>query len=1579
MKKQKTEFRRKAELLTLVALGTISISGSFAYVSVKDAQKNNGSISDGSVITPDIPDDEDDTQDALGYILNNMLSCKSMNIGKLDIVANPGSGSTQATIGLSNLGVDLSKLNTTNISATGDMAVSFGGYETQQDTSKLLNNTLTTSMHFELEDLTTLYLSAFSGNFRLSAPRTIAQVSSLINRFTPSSENKPAQTSNNTTDIMSIVDKVKEIISGNDTTVGLKIEDNKKDSITIEINDLTFGETGKTKTIISGLKIVMGYEGKYSEDGKTLTDANLTSLTVGSMNEPIRIQQQYNGSEVNDVLASLYITTGVNGIKVNKENGITLSDHTNYTDMTDPNQSIFSTVGDIFMKDSTGSKIMAKANIGLTVDIDDYDSSTYETTGNFMSFDGSLKLDASNVSQFLSTSKMLLEINNVNKSADASQNEDFNLDTLKVYYAGGNEGAAYINFDNAYKVKLDNTASSSLVDYMSKNGENIISSIVDQVQAALKAIPTDVIKEGAEQQTKTSEIIDKISDFIYQKTGSLPSNDLNDLIKFEYIPGTGSNSGSFVFSLRKDLLGMKQVDKANITDHDWMKVSVNITTDKVSIKDGKIDESYSGRIQNITVSGVDVLDKTVAVKIDMAKIKEVVINSDQFTSATDYVSINGTVGIIKTLGNYIINQKGGVDYALTYLPENKDTSSSFGMSGSIGVDLSEIGTYKQLGKDNGVLGLTSSQFYFTSKIATKNASDSSKDNERNLEVAYKKVDDNNTRNLYFSYDNCFKNYVSDASISDICSVLDNKISSQSADAPAALEGMDKVLSFLGVSQKFQDDLKNIIQDKTLRNLKSFLSVKQGDTSDIVILSLNTGYIFEGTDLAKKVASIDVAINASTEEFKSITVGGYRDNSNALLEFELDFKDFSLPTTDYSTYAEIKDASSIFNSFYNLPTTLNEYGISIHASLNDDNKSQLVVGMDSGLVIDRNHNNYDGAVVISHPSLSNLDGGNSIAKQKIEFAYDTMEKTDGGYVSVADPTFVAEYNDRMHIKMGSSSVKDLVSTISDDKSTHYLLAALTSLENVATGLPIQSAIQTKDASILLENRIIDKVVFDDANNQIVLTMFASLFNSEAKDDDRVSVTISYTEDKDSEGNKDHTLAKLNSISLKGLTLSGKKSIEASISLEENYQNTLDNAVKETTTGESSFKVAKPGDEGINFVDLADFNDLIKAGIDTTNFNYYSLAGNISLDLTAWLQENKININEFSFDLNLKYTLFLADGKAYMDFYINRGTDDEFADFKFCGDYVYVTSTNHDNNEGQYKSYRMKKSEASTKNGFLYLILTEALDIDSHIAGRTLMAQLYSGFNNPVVNPDDTATISTQSGEGNDASSDTASTSKLPLTLGISDDFSSILSQTAIKSSVNSTVAGETLDMWSFVLNPNSLFTSQSDLKDLVSFGETRMDIYNMALRSKDENDNWVRTATPLYGMKLKTAINLLPGTYGDNTQVASIKLGMSLHANYTNNRDGYGVISDDTLKKFRDGDGTEEAINNVESGVSSYFQSIHAIDKAVKDDFSISSITLKSKELYDFASGNLINFYNDYALVTTDGVVYTNNLQDYYKE
>ena len=146
----------------------------------------------------------------------------------------------------------------------------------------------------------------------------------------------------------------------------------------------------------------------------------------------------------------------------------------------------------------------------------------------------------------------------------------------------------------------------------------------------------------------------------------------------------------------------------------------------------------------------------------------------------------------------IINQKGGVNYALTYLPENKDTSSSFGMSGSIGVDLSEINSFKQLGSSGSVLGLTSSQFYFTSEIATKNASDTSKNHSRNLEVSYKK-EENNSRNLYFAYDDCFKNYVSDASISDICSVLDNKVSGQSSSAPLAISGMDEVLSALGVS------------------------------------------------------------------------------------------------------------------------------------------------------------------------------------------------------------------------------------------------------------------------------------------------------------------------------------------------------------------------------------------------------------------------------------------------------------------------------------------------------------------------------------------------------------------------------------------------------------------------------------------------------------------------------------------------------------------------------------------------------------------------------------------------------------
>ena len=70
-RKKRTSFKRKAEILTLVALGTMSISGSFAYVSVKNAEKDNGN--NGSILTPDIDrDDDDSSHDALSYILNNM-------------------------------------------------------------------------------------------------------------------------------------------------------------------------------------------------------------------------------------------------------------------------------------------------------------------------------------------------------------------------------------------------------------------------------------------------------------------------------------------------------------------------------------------------------------------------------------------------------------------------------------------------------------------------------------------------------------------------------------------------------------------------------------------------------------------------------------------------------------------------------------------------------------------------------------------------------------------------------------------------------------------------------------------------------------------------------------------------------------------------------------------------------------------------------------------------------------------------------------------------------------------------------------------------------------------------------------------------------------------------------------------------------------------------------------------------------------------------------------------------------------------------------------------------------------------
>lgn len=1555
MKKDDKYFKRehpvakKAELLTLVALCTMSISGAFSYASVKKVwQENENGRND--ILTPDGFDtDEEDTQSALGYVMNDIMSAKSLNINELDIVCNPGSASTQATIALKNLGVDLSKLNTTSLSAQGDMSVSFGGKDTA---SGLMKDTLTTSMHFALEDLTTMYLSAFSGKFKLSAPRTIAQVSSLINRFTPDSTDKPAKTSNNTTDIMDIVSKVKDVLSGTDSSIKMKLTEGK-DSIDVTLGDLSFGETGKTVTIISGLKIRLGYQGIY--EGETLKGATLTSLSVGSKDTPIQIRQQFNGNEIQDVLASLYIETKAkensdeSAVIVDKANGLTLKDHSSYTDMTDPNQSVFSTIGDLFMKGTDGI-ISSKANIGLDVDIQ-------KDNADFLDFNGSLKFDASNVKSFLSTSKMLLEVNNVRKT----DSETKTLDSLKMYYSGGSTGSAYVNLDDSYKVRIDNTASDELVTYLSEgNGKVAIDSITSQLFSALNSVPSDIIKDSS-TSGNTQDTIDRIADFIYQQTGKLPSADLNQLIRFEYFGNTESKSGKFVFSLRKDLLGMKK--ELTNDDSDWMKVTISLTTDKVTIVNGKIDSSYSGRIQSVVVSGIEFSGMSVNVTLNLKDLTKVDIDASQFANDKSYVSINGTIGIIKTLGNYFVDRKGGVEYALTYLPEAED-KSSFSLSGGIGVDLSEVKSFSTLGNSNGVLGLQNSQFYFSGRVATENTVDSTKNHSRNLSVDYKKQSDG-SRNLYFAYDDCFKNYISNSSITDICNVLESKTEEQAEGSSDAMVSMDKVLSLLSVSEKFQNDLKSIVEDRTLSSLKSFLNIRQGSDEDKVILDLNVGYIFEGSALASSVSSIQVIFDASTEKFNSITVGGYRTSGKALLEFTVNFGDFSFVNTDFSAYTEIKDATSIFNSFYNLPTTLDEYGIGINASLTDKTKNQELLGLKSGLVIDKVHNNYDGAIVLSHPSLSNLDGNNNTARQKIEFAYDSMVKEGDSYVAVQDPTFVAEYNDRMHIMLGKSSVKDLVGTISNDKSTHVLLEALGSLDKVANGLPIQPAIQSKDASQLLENRLIKSVSFDDVKNTITLSMFASLFNSEAKEDDTVDVVINYQDGTDAAS------CKLNSIALKGLTPAGGKAIEASISLEESQKDTLDNTVKLASGENASFFVSKPGDEGVKFINLADFGDLIKSGIDTTDFNYYSLKGNVSLDLTAWLQQSKINIDEFSFDFSIEYTMFIADGSLYMDLYVER-ENGEFADFKFADDYVYVVSSNKEGsveNNNLYKAYRMTEKDA--KNEILYLVLSETLDIDSHIAGRTLMAQLYDGFGKKQ-----------SASETSDTASDSETTSSLPLTLGISDDFSSILKETTIKSTDQKTG----LNRYNLSLDLNSLFTSQSDLTDLVSFGKTELDIFDMIIRSKNE-DEWVQSSRPIYGIRFETNVNLLPGTYGENTQVASIRLGASLHANYTNDKDGFGVIDDSSLKELKnsgkEGYTERNDLTNVERGVSEYFASINAINASVKYDFRIDRKELLSKELYDFSSQKLIEFYNDYRLITNHSasnptMVYFNSASDYCK-
>jgi hypothetical protein len=1536
---------RKISIIALVSLLSFSISGTTVYLSMQNSSKGNA---DDNVV---VPDDNDingggtsNEESNFSKTMGKVMDSSEIYVAELDVVVNPGSSTNACTIKLKNVDVDLSKINSSIFSLSANLEIVYGKFDQ--------------SMTIAIEDDTYAYISYLSGNFRVAAPKTIDDAVKTLQGI---GVTMPS-ISGGSTSVSSIITKVTDVL--------------KKVEVTGDAThdfDINLGSLTIDSTTLANLDVKM-----HSDDNN-----NLTGLEVGSLATPVTVSQAYTSTDAagtsttsSEKLLSFYLSTSVpTGSTLTQ--AVTLDyrsyvavDASKYTDVTDPNSSVFTSIAKIFSVDTNGI-VSAKANIGLGIGLDKIN--TDNTTSAFMSFDGGVAVDSSDVSKLLSNSKFLLTLNN-RKTANTTGSEVADpMDTLKAYYEGGSTGAAYINLNDSIKAQIPDATSKELIDYVADadGGQKAITVIASQLGKTLDSLPIDEIKQAAKDKKVTNSVITKISDFIVDYTGK--ANDALNGMTFTY----DSTKNAFIFTIASSAIGLttEEADKYIIT------ATVNLNTTA-----GALDTTSSKGISSIVVSGLKVNGLAVSVTLAPKAVSEMptmsfsgVFGTDAKTS--DYASFEPATGIFRTLGNYVANKKGQVNYSLTFLDKTSDTATkaSYIASGTIGVDMTKVTSIQSFnGKDaNGNAtgidtDLAAGNYYLG---MTMNTGDGTLSHD--VKIAYQEADSTSGKhNLYLSYNDVFKNYVSDASMSDIITILNQKTgTTNSSDGLAAMEN---VLSLLKANQTFIDDLKAVETNHTIKGLTSFVGLANGVNADgtadttKLVLTLNTDKIFTGTSLFGQLNALTITIDTDVttdadgnplHSLASIEVTGLVASPD-VLNFKMTFptadKFIATTVTDTTGYTEIVDASSIVNAFYNLPTQLKTYGLKIDADMTQTDKTKTnekgeydtssLFSIGGTVKVDGDNGYYGGTVHLYHDSLANIGTSNTAkADQKIEFQYKT--KDDAG-TAIDNPQFVAEYNDRMHILMHKNTVKDLINTVSEDTKSHTLLESLDTVQNVTNGLPIVQAIADKNPSLLLKYQYVYKVSFDDKANTITLYLDRTLFDKTAKaHDDSDAATMTITYDDTTGKTPSLTSVKLNTTinTVTGYTTStdaNGNSVVTPVSDSTTVAttNTISAMMSFVPYANVEVPTVATTDDGKSglFIDLdsAAIKTLLKSGVETTDYNYYNIAGNANIDLTANLDEDSsLKLEQYSFDLGLNLTFFIADNTVYTDINVNNGqkasTQDGYSDteFRISGESVYVSKTsrskgtNASDTDGALTSKNYKTTKAEVKSNWTYFVLSETLDIDSKVAGRTLMAQLYKALGGLT-----DSTSSTQTTNAN-------------FNLGLKDDFSGLIS------SLTHTTTSKATNKYSAVFDLGSLLSDTSDLKDILSFGSGELDLYDQTVTASDGT-----ISNPFYAVGFNMNVGVVPYTKsvsGADTTVnllnASVKA--SLHSRADN--DMWTATT------------TDEVQNVKNTKMGTFFKYISTFDSYAKTNnlanYDITSYTLKTKELYDFTNWKLTQFTNDYVI------------------
>lgn len=1463
--------------MALLALTTACTSGGVMYMSL-NAVQNKQDVDDNNIVIPDIDNDSNDEETPLSKILNSLLNSKELYNGKVSLGLKPV-GSETVNLNLNNLDVDLSNLNTSVVNLSSDVQVQYG--KSSNDSKSL--NRLDQTISLRIENNEACYTSFKNRNFMFNIPQNLSDLMEII-KATGLLVNNAAE-STSELNLSSLLEKVQDIandIKASDSKV------NASDSSLVDI-DISLPDIEIKNTKISNLNLTL-----------TATSDTYSLKSVSTLGDGILILNREDENHAYEksmslVLNGSFLLREASGYKTLTKEDIK---NGNYKSITNANTSVFNTIRDVIGND---------ADVALSVSVDKSVTSNDNTTTlkqTHFDVNGLMQTDVKN-------KKYSLALDHLSDKNDTSST----LNSLSMKYMSGN---IYLQLNELLKAKLTSQDISNVFSAITDaTGSSLIEVFSSQVNTTLGTLDIDALKDG--DMTQIQGLLDCENTY------------------FDY----DATIHSFILSIDGEYLGLTS-----------SPVVVKVACDD--------DDSVSKKgIKEITIEGLNfkssdstsITTTTVSVSLKPQTSSEIETVKDE-----EYQDMKTTVSLFTSLANVLKTKQFYCDYTLSYKDKiNDGTIDNYQMlsaTGSLGADMTSV-TKKET-----LFNSFSTGTYFFKMNATAGATC------HNLNMTYQTVNENH--NLYFGYDTIYKvneeeknntvfrNYLENAQLGEMKTILNGKTKT---NVSSSLDDSSKILGLLSTSEEFQNLIENI-KKGSLIGLEDYVSIttgtiQEGDKDiDCLYLVIKANKMFK-TDslLGKNIGDISIILKNEDLSFKNITISTAISSSQEF-SFALNFKDYqdlTLSSDILKTYTKIDDATSITKAFYNLSNNISKYGVKVEALYKNDpvlddegNVSEYgtalsINGSAYWDMTNKDEPKLSGELSLEHPFVeidSSLSVKKTKATQNLKFKYQNVTDDNG----IKDGLLTADYNSNMHVALHSSTITDMVSTISSTSETNLLNKLLSTASDVSSSMPIKDVISQSTPSLLLSYPYIQKVELDSSLNTITLKVDKRLFDI-SSEGDSVVITIQY---------EDQNESALTKISV-DLSKENKKVALASISLVQYDETLLPNVLEYNDENKGKF------------VSLDGFKTLSKMMIDTTENNYFHFTGYLNLDFTLFNGESQtpINLDALCFDINIDCSLYIDDdGKVNTYLALRLGDKDitqagyyvtEYAITTKSisetekADYVYINNTRTDafvdsSDNIDYRistdSYRVTKNEF--ESNILYYLVSEGLGIDDRIAGRTIMANIYHTLNEKK---NDTTT----------SSSENVSSLTDGLSINLNSDFSSIFSVYDENQNVSSFLYNQEKQKFTFNFNLNNLFSINVGDTSLVSFDDVYLKLYHMTKNNVDGT-----TSTPFYAMQMNCDLNVL-----NDLLHVSLKAGIKMATGSQNVVDMSYVNQD------------EEGQTYLDDKMARYNTLISLIDNNVTGDYQVSPV-VKRKVTYDFSKMELSTFINDYDL-NDNGNHYTSTI------